>query len=122
MSPTQAIDRLRHVIRRQHKALSTEATYAYWLRPYIHSLHEMPGDLPSEKKLERFLTDLAIKEDVKKGSCRANFKFNLPPSNSRISWRILPRSFRPLPHTAFRPVVEPPFFRSHILARSPFRS
>jgi integrase len=35
-----------------------------WLRRYIHALQDIPEDLPSEKKLERFLTELAIKEDV----------------------------------------------------------
>ena len=64
MNPSQAIERIRQVIRLQHKAYSTEATYVYWLRRYIHALQDIPEDLPSEKKLERFLTDLALKEDV----------------------------------------------------------
>lgn len=64
MRPTQAIERLRQVLRCQHKALSTEATYVYWLRRYIYALQDMPEETPSEKKLERFLTSLAIKEDV----------------------------------------------------------
>ena len=64
MNPSKAIDRMREVIRRQHKSLSTEDCYVFWLRRYIQALQEMPDDLPSEKKLERFLTDLAVKEDV----------------------------------------------------------
>jgi integron integrase len=55
---------MREVIRRQHKALSTEDCYVFWLRRYVHALRNIPGDLPSEKKLERFLTDLAVREDV----------------------------------------------------------
>jgi hypothetical protein len=54
-----AIDRLRSVLRRQHKALSTESTYVHWLRHYVIALQTMPDSLPSEQKLERFLTDLA---------------------------------------------------------------
>ena len=59
MTPQEAINRARDVIRRQHKALSTEDTYIFWLRRYIKALPAMPKDLSSEKKIERFLTDLA---------------------------------------------------------------
>ena len=52
MKSTQAIDRLRQIIRRQHKALATEDCYAFWLLRYIHALHSTPTNLPSEKKLE----------------------------------------------------------------------
>jgi hypothetical protein len=34
MNLTNAIERLRGVLRRQHKALATESTYVYWLRHY----------------------------------------------------------------------------------------
>jgi Phage integrase, N-terminal SAM-like domain len=49
---------------RQHKALSTEKCYVFWLRRYINSLREMPADLSSERKLEHFLTDLACGQNV----------------------------------------------------------
>ena len=64
MNTSQAIWRLREVIRRQHKALSTEDAYVYWLRRYMAALPQMPPDLPGEKKLEHFLTDLARCRDV----------------------------------------------------------
>ena len=51
-------------MRRQHKALSTEGCYLFWLRRYISALRAMPASLPSEKKLETFLTDLARDRDV----------------------------------------------------------
>jgi hypothetical protein len=57
MNATQAVERLRQVIRRQHKALSTEDCYIFWLRRYMAALHRMPANLPSEKKLEQFLTE-----------------------------------------------------------------
>lgn len=50
---------MREVIRRQHKALSTEDSYVFWLRRYMTALRQMPKGLSSEKKLEQFLTDLA---------------------------------------------------------------
>ena len=53
MNTTQAILRLRQVIRRQHKALATEENYVFWLRRYMVSVRQMPGTLSSEKKLER---------------------------------------------------------------------
>src|SRR5690349_8605416 len=64
MNPSQAIGRVREVIRRQHKALSTEECYIFWLRRYMKALIQMPEDLSSEKKVERFLTDLARYRDV----------------------------------------------------------
>jgi integron integrase len=64
MNVTQAIDSLRAVIRRQHKAISTEASYVYWLRHYVRALGDMPESLTSRQKVELFLTRLAVKRDV----------------------------------------------------------
>jgi len=64
MNVTEAIRRVRQVIRRQHKALATEESYVHWLRHYMAALPQMPSALPSEKMLERFLTELAVKRDV----------------------------------------------------------
>ena len=64
MNEIHAIQRLRDVIRRQHKALSTESNYVYWLRHYIAAIREIPGTLSSEQKLERFLTALACDRGV----------------------------------------------------------
>jgi hypothetical protein len=59
MNLPNAIERLRDVLRRQHKGLSTEDSYVYWLRHYVTALNAMPGSLPSEQKLENFLTQFA---------------------------------------------------------------
>jgi integron integrase len=59
MNSEHAIQRLREVVRRQHKAISTEATYVFWLRRYMRAIPGYPEGLSSEQKLERFLTDLA---------------------------------------------------------------
>src|ERR1019366_10801843 len=64
MNTSQAICRMREVIRRQPKALFTEECYVFWLRRYLTALREMPEGLSSEKKLETFLTDLARRRDV----------------------------------------------------------
>ena len=52
MKESEAIDRMRQVIRRQHKALATEDAYILWLRRYMKALRQMPPQLASEKKLE----------------------------------------------------------------------
>ena len=65
--------------RRQHKALSTEDTYIFWLRRYMIALREMPGGFSSEQKLERFLTDLARYCDV--SASTQNQRPNLSPAN-----------------------------------------
>jgi len=59
---------MREVIRRQHKALSTEDSYIGWLRRYIRALRDMPEGLSSEKKVEQFLTDLARHRDLSASS------------------------------------------------------
>jgi integron integrase len=64
MKSSQAIDRLRQVIRRQHKALATEDCYVFWVGRYINALRAIPSELPSEKKLESFLTELALRFNV----------------------------------------------------------
>jgi len=64
MTRTEAIDKARDVMRRQHKAISTEETYLHWLRRYMAAIGQMPNELASEKKLERFLTELARAHDV----------------------------------------------------------
>ena len=64
MNPTEAIQKMRAVLRRQHKSLSTEESYTGWLRRYMAALVQMPPELTSEQKLERFLTDLALRRGV----------------------------------------------------------
>jgi integron integrase len=64
MKEEVAIERLRQVLRRQHKALATEDAYVLWLRRYMRALAQMPSALSSEKKLEAFLTDLARVRNV----------------------------------------------------------
>jgi hypothetical protein len=55
---------MRLVLRRQHKSLSTEETYVPWQRHFMGALPQMPPDLSSARKVERFLTSLALKRQV----------------------------------------------------------
>jgi hypothetical protein len=64
MNSTEAVERARAVIRRQHKTIATEQTYLHWLRHYMLALGQMPALLSSEQKLERFLSDLALRKNV----------------------------------------------------------
>ena len=63
-----AIERLRNVLRRQHKAIATEASYVYWLRHYVTALKAMTNSLSSEQKLENFLTHLARHRELSASS------------------------------------------------------
>ena len=47
-----AIEKQRNALRRQHKAIATEASYVCWLRHYVTALKAMPSTIPSERKLE----------------------------------------------------------------------
>ena len=40
-------------------ALKTEQSYCAWLRRYCEHIAMWPGDMPSEQKLEPFLTPLS---------------------------------------------------------------
>lgn len=62
------------VMRRQHKALSTERDYAGWLRRYFRFVYSLPRDLTSEKKAEAFLTSLAQERQV--SASTQNVAFN----------------------------------------------
>ena len=59
MNTTQAIDQLRQALRRQHMARSTEESYVFWIRRYAKTLATPAPNLPTEKKIENFLTELA---------------------------------------------------------------
>ena len=43
MNRAEAICRMRAVVRRQHKALSTEQTYLQWLQRYMAAVRQMPA-------------------------------------------------------------------------------
>jgi hypothetical protein len=74
MNSTEALERTRAVIRRQHKTLATEQTYLHWLRHYMVALGRMPKTLASEQKLEHFLTELALKKNVSASTQNQAFK------------------------------------------------
>ena len=59
MKTEQALQRMTDVIRRKHFALSTEQSYCAWLKRYCDYVKKLPALMPSEQKLERFLTELA---------------------------------------------------------------
>jgi site-specific recombinase XerD len=64
MTTFAAVERLIEVCRRQHKSLSTERTYAGWLKQFCAFVQQLNPDLASEKKVEAFLTWLAKERDV----------------------------------------------------------
>lgn len=59
MNSAQAIERLRFILRRQHKALATEDAYVFWVRRFIRAIATMDPHLPSEKKIEAYLSQMA---------------------------------------------------------------
>ena len=59
MNAHQAVGRMADVIRRKHLALKTEQTYCAWLGRYCQHLNMLPAQMPSEQKLEHFLTALS---------------------------------------------------------------
>jgi len=56
MNTDAAVRRLTEVVRRQHLALATERTCRAWLTRSCDFLKGLPLHLPSEHKIERFLT------------------------------------------------------------------
>ena len=62
MNLTDALNRMTEVLRRKHLALATEQSYRGWLMRYCAFVVKLPAHLPSEQKLERFLTALAAQD------------------------------------------------------------
>jgi hypothetical protein len=58
------LDRVRHLMRRQHDSMRTEKSYLGWIRRYI-LFHDKchPADM-GVPEIERFLIHLAVKERV----------------------------------------------------------
>ena len=98
MNANQAIDRMRQVIRLQHKALATEDSYVLWLRRYMKALRQIPPQLSSEKKLEKFLTDLALDHDVSASTQNQAFNAILFFYRHIITFTFPAPSLRSLPY------------------------
>ena len=60
------LDQVRNVLRLHHYSIHTERSYIDWIKRYVH-FHQMHcrADLADgEKKIEAFLTDLAVQGKV----------------------------------------------------------
>jgi integron integrase len=60
----EILQRVMEVARIQHKALSTERQYHGWIAQYFEFCDGLPREWAAEKKMERFLTALAVERDV----------------------------------------------------------
>jgi len=60
------LDQVREVMRLRHYSIRTEQSYCDWIRRYVqfHGMKSREELLPSEAKIERFLTHLAVKGQV----------------------------------------------------------
>lgn len=92
MNTSIAIQSLIDVARRQHKSLATERTYAGWLKQYCGYMPRINPLLPSEKKVESFLTHLAKDRDVSASTQNQAFcaidKLEVFPHTMRYEIRI----------------------------------
>lgn len=62
MNRDSAIALVREKIRLKHLAYSTEQAYCGWVARYIDHLRSVPADWASERKVEHFLTALALRD------------------------------------------------------------
>jgi len=76
MNTDEAVRRLAKVVRRQHLALAPERSCCAWVRRYCDFLKGLPLRMPSEHKLERFLTVPAYK-DVPAGTQNQAFNADI---------------------------------------------
>lgn len=60
------LDEVREFMRLKHYSIHTERTYCEWIRRYVkyHQMQGREGLQGGEKKIERFLTDLAVESNV----------------------------------------------------------
>src|SRR5437762_3118474 len=61
MNTEEAVENMIDVIRRKHFTLNTERSYSGWLRQYCDFVYDITPHIPSDQKLERFLTAPAKK-------------------------------------------------------------
>ncbi len=66
MRKSETIERAHQVLRVMHRSKATEKSYVSWIFQYIDYLKECPKlkILTSEKKMEAFLTYLALERKV----------------------------------------------------------
>lgn len=64
MSRTEVLKRVQGKIRLMHYALSTEYAYCHWIGRYYDFCLSLPPAMPSERKAEAFLTDMAVRLHV----------------------------------------------------------
>jgi site-specific recombinase XerD len=64
LSEDQVLQRVRDVIRRQHKSWRTEQCYCGWISRYYRFALKLPRQMTPEKKMEAFLTMLARDREV----------------------------------------------------------
>lgn len=62
--PPKLLDQLRHVLRTEHNAMSTEKAYVDWVYRFIIFHHKRhPGEMGAEE-IKQFLTHLAVERNV----------------------------------------------------------
>ncbi|HAM21730.1 MAG TPA: integron integrase [Actinobacteria bacterium] len=63
-SRAEIVNLVRGKIRLLHYALSTEDTYCQWVGRYYDFCLSLPAEMPAERKVEAFLTELAVRFHV----------------------------------------------------------
>ena len=56
-----ALEKMRDAVRLRHFSYATEKVYCQWLQSYMEAVRIFPKDWTSEQKVQRFLTDEAIR-------------------------------------------------------------
>ena len=61
--PPRLLDQVRNVLRLHHYSIHTERSYLDWIKRYIHfhHMHSREDLADGERKIEAFLTDLAVR-------------------------------------------------------------
>ena len=64
--PPRLLDQVRNVLRLHHYSIHTERSYLDWIKRYIHfhHMHSREDLAGGERKIEAFLTDLAVRGKV----------------------------------------------------------
>lgn len=63
---TKLLDQVRNLMRRRHYLISTEKSYCSWIIRYVafHQMHSREDLKDGERKIEQFLTHLAVNRQV----------------------------------------------------------
>jgi hypothetical protein len=79
----QVLEAVSRTIRVRHFSLRTEEAYCHWIGRFYDFARRLPQDWTSERKVEGFISDLALRQNVAASQTRAREDCNTAATTKR---------------------------------------